>query len=120
MKTFLVVLLVLMCVTPVFAGTVELNWQDNSSGDYEESRFNVERTITADVPSCIPTSTGFAFLAFVGPDVTRYIDNTAAAPFTYCYRVNAQNSAGISTYTNPAAKTIPLIIPPPPSVLTTK
>ena len=44
-------------------------------------------------------------IATVGPNVTSYSDSSLANSTTYCYRVNAFNSAGNSAYTNEACGT---------------
>jgi hypothetical protein len=73
-----------------------LAWQDNSTN---ESNFGVERK----------TGTGgtYAQIALVAANTTSYMDNSVTHGVTYCYRVDAINSAGASAYTNEACTTAP-------------
>jgi hypothetical protein len=74
-----------------------LSWTDNSNN---ESGFNIERKIG--------TNGTFAQIATVGSNVTSYTDSNVTAGTTYCYRVNAFNSAGPSAYTGELCKTVPV------------
>jgi hypothetical protein len=80
----------------VNAASFQLTWVDNSQN---EDGFNIERKLG--------TTGTFSLLATVGPNVTSYSDNNLADSTTYCYRLNAFNSAGNSAYTNDACETTP-------------
>ncbi len=68
---------------------VELGWSDNSSN---EDGFRIERKTG---------QTGaYALRDTVGANVVTYADTAVQPGVTYCYRVNAFNNAGQSTYTN--------------------
>ena len=73
----------------VSAAQLTLSWTDAS--DNEEG-FGIERRTG--------TSGTFARVASVSPNVSTYTDPNLASSTTYCYRVNAFNSAGSSAYTN--------------------
>jgi len=91
----------------VNAASLQLSWIDNSQ---DEDGFHIERKLG--------TSGTFSLIATTGLDVTSYSDATLADNTTYCYRVNAFNSAGDSGYTNEACATTsnsPLAPPPPVS-----
>jgi hypothetical protein len=69
------------------AAMLELSWLDNSG---DEDGFNIERK---------PGTRGaYARVATVGVNVTSYSDSNLTEGTTYCYRVNAFNSAGRSPY----------------------
>ena len=71
------------------AAQLTLGWVDNST---TEDGFRIERG---------PAITGpFAPLVTVGANVTSYVDVGLADGATYCYRVQAYNSAGSSGYSN--------------------
>lgn len=89
------------------AAKATLTWQDNSSN---EQGFNVQRKIEA----CAGAA-AFAPLAQTAPNVAAYVDLAVAEGGTYCYRVNAYNTAGVSAWSNAAGITIPYTIPPPPT-----
>ena len=78
------------------AASFQLTWVDNSQN---EDGFNIERKLG--------TTGTFSLLATVGPNVTSYSDNNLADSTTYCYRLNAFNSAGNSAYSNEACETTP-------------
>ena len=71
------------------AAHLGLAWADTS---FNEAGFVIERRI-ASLPA-------YAAVATVGADVTGYLDQNLAAGVTYCYRVSAYNSAGVSSPTN--------------------
>ena len=73
-----------------------LTWQDNSSN---ESNFGVERKTG--------TSGTYAQIALVSANTTSYVDTSVTHGVTYCYRVDALNSAGASAYTNEVCATVP-------------
>ena len=74
-------------VTP--PAQLTLTWQDNSTN---ESNFGVERKTG--------TSGTYAQIALVSANTTSYVDTSVTHGVTYCYRVDALNSAGASAYTN--------------------
>jgi uncharacterized repeat protein (TIGR02543 family) len=73
----------------VSAAQLTLSWTDASDN---EDGFAIERRTG--------TSGTFARVASVSPNVTTYTDPNLASSSTYCYRVNAFNTAGSSAYTN--------------------
>ena len=97
-RLFLYSFTIMYVVAPghVNAASFQLTWVDNSQ---DEDGFNIERKLG--------TNETFSLIATVGPDVTSYSDENLANSTTYCYRVNAFNSAGNSDYTNEACRTTP-------------
>src|SRR5689334_14694761 len=81
------------------AAQLQLSWLDNSS---DESGFNIERKTG--------TTGTYAQIASVGANVTTYTDSSLTNSTTYCYRVNAFNSAGTSPYSPEACATTPAAI----------
>jgi len=81
------------------AAQLQLSWVDNSS---DETGFKIERK----------TGTGgtYAQIASVSANVTSYTDSSLTNSTTYCYRVNAFNSAGTSPYTAEACAITPAAI----------
>jgi hypothetical protein len=73
-----------------------LSWQDNS--DNEDS-FTIERKTG--------TNGTYNQIALVSANITSYVDTAVTSGVTYCYRVDATNSAGASAYTNEACGTVP-------------
>src|SRR5688572_7439919 len=73
----------------VSAAQLTLSWTDASDN---EDGFGIERRTG--------TSGTFARVASVSPNVSTYTDPNLASSTTYCYRVNAFNTAGSSAYTN--------------------
>ena len=86
--------------TVATAATLQLSWVDNSQN---ENGFSIERKVG--------TNSVYSVTATVGPNVTTYKDINLADATTYCYRVNAFNSAGYSPYSPEACATTPT--PPP-------
>ena len=101
--------LLLLVSVPAWAAQNILTWTDNSTN---ELSFNIERKAEA----CTGTL-AFAPLASVGTNITTYTDSAVVEGVTYCYRVNASNTAGVSTYSNTASRTVPFTIPATPSGL---
>ena len=95
------------------AGSNQLSWTDNSTN---EANFNIERTTAADVSAC-QTATGFTSLASVGFNVVTFNDSVVTEGTTYCYRVNASNTGGVSAFSNIAGRLVPFSVPPVPSGL---
>jgi hypothetical protein len=81
-------------ISNVTANGLDLAWVDGSDN---ESGFHIERD----------TGSGgtFSRIATVGANVTTYSSTGLAPSTTYCYRVQAYNSAGVSAYTNTACGT---------------
>ena len=75
---------------------VSLTWTDNSNN---ETSFKIERSADAGLT--------FAEVATVGENVTAYTDVGLTPLSTYVYRVRASNSAGDSTYSDPATVITP-------------
>lgn len=100
----------LLLVAPVAsAGQNVLTWTDNSTN---EANFNIERA----PGSCVVAPT-FTALATVGANVTTFTDTAVVEGSTYCYRVNASNTAGVSGYSNTVSRTVPFSAPAAPSNL---
>ena len=78
------------------AAQLTLTWQDNSTN---ENNFAIERK----------TGTGgtYAQIAMVAANIASYVDTSVTRGVTYCYRVQAVNSAGASAYTNEACAPVP-------------
>ena len=95
-----VLLVVTSCLvisqTSVNAASFQLTWSDNSSN---EGGFNIERKTG--------TAGSFSLIATVGANTTSYTNSNLADGTTYCYRLNAFNSAGASPYTNELCGTTP-------------
>ena len=79
---------------------VTLAWTDNSDN---EDGFGIERKTG--------TNGTFAQIATVAANISSYEDSGLIAGNTYCYRVNAFNTAGTSAYTNQACKDITVPTP---------
>ncbi len=89
------------------AGTIELNWTDNSSS---ETGFVVQRYVEGE-----PWNTSYAMLT---ANITSYTDSELALNTTYTYQVLAFNPNGYSSPSNEASALIASEIPSPPSNLT--
>ena len=89
----------------VNAASLQASWIDNSQ---DEDGFHIERKLG---PSGI-----FSLIATTAPNATSYSDSNLASNTTYCYRVNAFNSAGNSGYTNEACATTSSLTTTPPPV----
>jgi hypothetical protein len=81
--------------TIVSAPTLAVTWQDNSSN---EDNFQVERKIG--------TGGTHSQIAVVAANTTSYVDANVTRGFTYCYRVRAENSYGVSAYSNETCATV--------------
>src|SRR5215470_4266565 len=79
------------------AAQLSLSWTDNSTN---EDGFSIERKTGV--------TGSYGAVGSVGTNVTSYIDTTLSDNTTYCYRVQAFNSAGISNYSNEACGTTPV------------
>ena len=113
MKIVVLLAILVLLASPAWATSNILSWQDNSNN---ELNFNIERTTAANVPAC-QTATGFTALASVGTNVATYTDSAVVEGTTYCYRVNASNTAGTSGFSNIAGRTVPFTIPAAPTGL---
>jgi hypothetical protein len=81
------------------AAQLQLSWVDNST---DESGFNIERKSG--------TTGTYAQIASVGANVISYTDSSLTNSTTYCYRVNAFNTAGTSPYSPEVCATTPATI----------
>ena len=77
------------------AAQLALTWQDNSS---DEVGFAIERKTG--------TSGVYSQIASVAANMTSYVDTNVNIGVTYCYRVQAVNSAGASDFSNEACKSV--------------
>jgi hypothetical protein len=93
-----------------FAGQNTLTWVDNSNN---EDKFNIERRVAA----CTAITPAFSPLTSVGKDVTTYVDTAVVEGTLYSYRVNAENAAGKSAYSNCAERLVPFTVPNAPGGL---
>jgi len=112
-RKFGLVLIAVLLASPAWAAQNTLTWIDNSNN---EANFHIERTTAADVPAC-QTAVGFTEIAVVGVNVVTFTDTAVTENLTYCYRVDASNTAGVSAFSNIAGRTVPLTIPLAPSGL---
>ena len=83
-------------ITAPSAPQLTLTWQDNSTN---EDNFAIQRKTGS--------SGTYAQIAMVAANTVSYVDNGVSSGVTYCYRVDATNSAGPSGYTNEACATVP-------------
>ncbi|HJY81928.1 MAG TPA: LamG-like jellyroll fold domain-containing protein, partial [Candidatus Binatia bacterium] len=92
--------------TKAAADTFILTWVDSSTN---ESGFQIERKTGS--------AGTYAQIATVVAKTTSYVDGNVTAGITYCYRVRAFNSAGVSVYSNEACGAGPAVgvggTPPP-------
>ena len=109
MKIVSLTFVILLLSTPAWAASNVVSWIDNSAN---EQNFNIERKAEA-CAGVLP----FSALATVGPNVVSYTDSAVTEGVTYCYRVDASNTAGVSAYSNTACRTVPFTIPAAPSGL---
>lgn len=107
MKRLLLALLLL--AAPAWAAPNILTWQDNSTN---EANFHIERKAEA----CTGAAP-FVEIATTGANIVTFTDAAVAEGVTYCYRLAASNSAGKSTYSNTASRTVPFTIPAAPGGL---
>lgn len=87
----------LVLAAPAFAGQNTLSWRDNSTS---ERTFYIVRKFG----SCTSTAPWY-FRAQVGAGVTTYTDTGLVVGQTYCYKVRAVSSSGVSPYSTPAQGT---------------
>ena len=113
MRYFLIGILFILLAAPAWAGQNVLTWTDNSTN---EDNFRVQRTTAADVPAC-QTTTGFTEIAVTGFNIVTFTDTAVTEGLTYCYRVSAANTAGISGFSNIAGRAVPFSVPLAPSGL---
>jgi hypothetical protein len=73
---------------PALAASIALNWSDTSTN---ETGFRIER---------MPAGGSYSLLATVGSNVKAYSDTSVVTGSSYCYRVRAYNSAGVSSASN--------------------
>lgn len=111
MRIGFLLLLSAIVLTPAVAVAAQnvLTWTDNASN---EQNFNIERKAEA----CAGAA-AFVPLATVGLNIVTFTDLAVTEGVTYCYRVNASNVAGVSAFSNTAARTVPFTLPSAPSGL---
>ena len=83
-------------IEPAAGASLTLSWSDNSS---DETGFHIERKLGLNGT--------YASIATASANVTSYTDSSLADNSTYCFRVNAFNSAGNSPYTPEVCGTTP-------------
>ncbi len=90
----------------VEAAWVDLAWLDNSGS---EESYAIERceVIVSGKGKNKTTSCTFAALTTVAANSTAYRDESVASGTAYRYRLQAQNSLGVSSYSNEAEATTP-------------
>jgi Divergent InlB B-repeat domain len=88
-------LLVALTTQAAVASQLQLTWIDNSGG---QAAFQVVRRVSTD--------TTYTVLTQQPAGVTAYGDGTVAAGITYCYRVQAYDTAGSSPYSNEACGSV--------------
>ena len=113
LKILGIMLSTVLLATPAWAAQNVLTWTDNSTN---EANFHIERTTAATVAAC-QTATGFTSLASLGFNVATFTDAAVIEGTTYCYRVNASNTAGTSAFSNIAGRLVPFTVPAAPSGL---
>ena len=107
----LLCLCMVVALTPAaYAGQNVLTWTDNASN---EQNFNIERKAEA-----CAGGAAFVPLATVGLNIVTFTDTAVSEGATYCYRVNASNTAGASAFSNTAERLVPFSVPLAPSGLT--
>ena len=106
---WIVAFLMLLVAGPVWAASNVLTWMDNSGN---EANFNIERKVEA-----CSGPLAFVPLATVGANIVTFTDTAVTEGVTYCYRVNASNTAGISVFSNTASRLVPFTVPNAPSGL---
>jgi hypothetical protein len=84
-------------INQALATSVALSWVDSSSN---ETGFRIER---------MPGSGSYTLLAMVGSNITGYTDTAVTEGSSYCYRVSAYNSSGVSDPSNSACVQVPTI-----------
>lgn len=84
----------LLLATTIFAQSITLAWNDNSS---DETGFKIERSIDGGT---------FQQIGIVGSNVTTFSDDIQIGK-KYTYRVCAYNSAGTSSYSTPLDVLLP-------------
>lgn len=111
----LAVLLTGLLIAPsvALAASNTLTWTDNSGN---EANFDIQRGTAATVAAC-QVGVTFAPLVSVGANVVTYTDAAVVEGVTYCYRVDASNTAGVSAFSNIAGRTVPFTVPSAPSTL---
>jgi len=110
MRYVLAIVFVLCSTVPSLAASATLTWQDNSAN---ETAFDIERKSEA----CAGTAAPWAVLSTVAANVVTFKDLAVVEGASYCYRVDARNTAGKSGYSNTAGITINFTIPAAPSLL---
>ena len=89
--------------------TATWTWTQGSGGPAQG--FDVERK----AESCTLAALSFAKIASTAANVLTYVDTALTRGTTYCYRVDAFNTAGKSPYSTTAEIAVPLLVPAAPS-----
>src|SRR5262249_47548669 len=94
------ILLLIALLFPAWAepGQLTLTWVDNSTN---ESGFKIERKQG--------TNGTYAQIATLWINTTSYVDTAVTSGSTYCYHVNAYNSAGGSSFSNESCGVVPAV-----------
>ena len=103
------------CPVSAWAASNVLTWTDNSTN---EQGFKIERKIVPTPagnplppPLCPLDTAPYVQLATTGLNVATFTDSAVQEGVAYCYRVRAYNTAGDTTYTNEAGRSIPFTAP---------
>jgi fibronectin type 3 domain-containing protein len=96
-----------LSVSSVTDSEISLTWTDNSTG---ETGFSLERAPGG--------TTSFAVLVTLPAGTTTHTDSGLTEGAPYCYRVQATNATGGSTFSNTACGTTGASIPTAPTKLT--
>jgi hypothetical protein len=75
----------------------DVSW---SYTDTNQDGFHIERSTDG--------GSTYSILTSVGPSVRSYADTTVTGPATYCYRTDAYNGSGTSSYSNATCVFIPI------------
>jgi len=88
---------------------IELNWADNSTGQYSEFGFEIYRSEGYGPDQSSAANSGadgaFSYLNSVPRNTTSYMDQGLAPETTYWYKVRAVNNWGASEFTIPVRAT---------------
>ena len=94
---------VLWCAVGARAAQNTVTWTLGSSNYVTQQVF---RAVGACPQTFPPTP-----IATLGPTVTTWVDTQVTEGTTYCYELNAVNTAGTSPFSNQAGRTVPFVAP---------
>jgi len=83
-----------LSATALSGSAITLTWQDNANN---ETGFNIERSVDG--------GSNFDYLTTVGANETSFSDTGLEPVTTYWYRVNAENTGGLSSWSGTASAT---------------